>query len=1828
MKQKGNNIRNILGFVVASMFVVMALQSPAFSQVTENMQAKEFAADFLTSRKQQQNADKARVLTSEIELAYQSAPAASKPLYVFQKPGDGFVMVSQQKNGLQILGYADEGQFDQDHIPPQLAALLKYYEDSLSVSHLDLGAVTKANPIVAPLLNTYGIMLNQYDHAEVGNCPTGCVATAVTQVMKYHAARKGTTITGSGSYCYTDDIYGEICADFDGIQYDSDELLSFHVGNSMEMQYCGSPYGSIPNRDFAPGLEEHFSYYTRNAIGDDFFIINELENQRPLNIAIYGDPVGHAVVLDGYDDQGFYHVNFGWGGFFNGYYWLNSNRRISPGNPLRFSTNISDIRVVVPDIIPVNEQDSLALLALHHAIGGYPATGWDISQPVMKWPGIILMNDRVIELKISLSAYSATTQSIAPEIGNLTALRKLYLSGPFNGNIPASISQLTELRELHLYNTHYYDTGSETLYTGNISGQLPSDIGNLVNLKWLSISNALEGTIPASMGNLHNLTLLRIYQDTTYFDQGSLHGEIPEEISNLAQLQQLHISNQKLSGSLPASLTDMTQLHDINLSGNHLSGTIPVFNFPSLQFLNLSANSFSLVAEGEANCPVLKDLQWQDNEIEGDLTAYFENFPELLFLDLANNKIESLPDELGNVKKLERIHLNNNALTALPDDIALLSNLKVLSAAHNQIGYLPSNLGQSHNLLSLDLSHNEITEIPEEIGNCPDLSEIKLNDNKITSIPETFGNLRDAINVYLHNNEIQGAIPESLITVIEENNKFVTLHGNRFVYSDIPQSDNIGFDTRNQKDVLLTKKVFKVQMGDTINIDVRSISNLGHAGNVYYWLPYPQLSEVMYDDERFDGVINSNLLQVIINEKTINNTYYCKVFNPDAPTFHFNYMGSEVEGACLEYLNTDTISFQLATDEEILAEEYEDEFVTSLSAISGNAISDGTVTLVPPLKVKRGEIYWEASTDGESWSRVALDMAEADLKANVKTVTSKELVLIPTTSAWYRCVIAETDCTPLYSEPLKVDAPGTVLFDEIINVTEEPMSVSVDSIEVIVPQYFHDEDFRLTITKLDSPPAAPDSVIAFSSYDVSVSLDGNFSMPLMIRFRNLDKARVNETDIDHYKAVYFDETERTWKHFDHSHMSMQDSTLTFITDHLTKLSIWFDPDAKWGYTDVYERNNIKVFYKDNDVPYMTVGYDKAQTAQPWHVGGYPELVQDVTEFLPQVMAKYQSLGLSVPQGKFSVYIKQMYNAGVVGWQGMTFGYVMIDANILKPEELMSVLAHEYMHYTQDYYISAQVGNSFWMEAHATLSDRIVWNDDDIPLAESEETLLSGRTWRNYTFNYLADSWDASDRGFFTNNMLAQLQHQYLAGTFLHYLRSYRPDESKLEPAALLRETPWLGGWRLYLGNFVSSHLSGILGDEYEDYVKYIHTGTNEKFTLINTKGNPFAYIQDPKNKNIYTNPLSYRIKPGEDPVQTDEINISIPYMASRVVLLENMNSDTMLLVNYKRNHEFSYHDMVYYVTWNHKKKEMEFLDISDSTEFNFILDARTRENQEAEFRNYSYFLLINKRYIGVSSLIDDFDASFELTAMPLLNVEKTVMLNIYKGDSPIQHTFQSGSSGGSTKTDYIFMGNPGALFLSNGTGFSAYEYKWGSTKKVTNEQTYEVTSSYSLVMDEGVITGIPTIKDSTVYVQKFEHDIVTGNLKITEQETKYHFMNEFIEYVEVSSGKYEERLVYSGYLSTKEEKTKTYWLKDVFSYMQPPDQPTGYEDVYGDNLILFETANTTQTQQVVDEIDARYRTSYFDQVGTLISTDEWNYDDTNFSTSGLKLLFILKIAEE
>jgi Leucine-rich repeat (LRR) protein len=150
------------------------------------------------------------------------------------------------------------------------------------------------------------------------------------------------------------------------------------------------------------------------------------------------------------------------------------------------------------------------------------------------------------------------TGPIPPEIGNLINLSYLYLRyNQLTGSIPPEIGNLTNLSELRLY-------------FNNLTGLIPPEIGNLTNLTELSLSsNEFTGSIPSEIGNLTNLTHLNL-------DRNQLTGSIPSEIWNMTNLEWLSLfGNHLLTGSIPPEIGNLTNLERLFLEEIQLTGEIP-----------------------------------------------------------------------------------------------------------------------------------------------------------------------------------------------------------------------------------------------------------------------------------------------------------------------------------------------------------------------------------------------------------------------------------------------------------------------------------------------------------------------------------------------------------------------------------------------------------------------------------------------------------------------------------------------------------------------------------------------------------------------------------------------------------------------------------------------------------------------------------------------------------------------------------------------------------------------------------------------------------------------------------------------------------------------------------------------------------------------------------------------------------------------------------------------------------------------------------------------------------------------------------------------------
>jgi len=176
----------------------------------------------------------------------------------------------------------------------------------------------------------------------------------------------------------------------------------------------------------------------------------------------------------------------------------------------------------------------------------------------------------------------------------------------------------------------------EVLFLGGnqLSGSIPSELGNLSNLQELSLGdNQLSGSIPPELGNLGNMSVLSL-------GRNQLSGSIPPELGNLSNLRGLSLSFNQLSGPIPSELGNLSNLRGLHLSFNQLSGPIP----PELG--NLSKLDYRLdLNDNQLSGPIPKEL--------GNLT----NLQEML--DLSHNQLSGpIPPELSNLSSLWSLKLD------------------------------------------------------------------------------------------------------------------------------------------------------------------------------------------------------------------------------------------------------------------------------------------------------------------------------------------------------------------------------------------------------------------------------------------------------------------------------------------------------------------------------------------------------------------------------------------------------------------------------------------------------------------------------------------------------------------------------------------------------------------------------------------------------------------------------------------------------------------------------------------------------------------------------------------------------------------------------------------------------------------------------------------------------------------------------------------------------------------------------------------------------------------------------------------------------------------
>lgn len=275
---------------------------------------------------------------------------------------DRFVIISADDCALPILGYSFSGCFVIDDIPFQIQAWLGSYDNSIralvqngieasedvieswSLFRSGEGLPERNLRTVEPLVATRWGQRSPFNAQCPSECVTGCVATTLSQIMKYWEYPN----RGNGSHSYVHPVYGEQSVNFGATIYDWDNMpllgadatteeevqalstLLYQAGVSVEMNY-GPDASSASALVVADALITYFRYASSATfeMKDDYsdvtwknMLKTELDAARPVFYGGQTDKGGHAFLCDGYDNLNLFHFNWGWNGRDDGYYQI------------------------------------------------------------------------------------------------------------------------------------------------------------------------------------------------------------------------------------------------------------------------------------------------------------------------------------------------------------------------------------------------------------------------------------------------------------------------------------------------------------------------------------------------------------------------------------------------------------------------------------------------------------------------------------------------------------------------------------------------------------------------------------------------------------------------------------------------------------------------------------------------------------------------------------------------------------------------------------------------------------------------------------------------------------------------------------------------------------------------------------------------------------------------------------------------------------------------------------------------------------------------------------------------------------------------------------------------------------------------------------------------------------------------------------------------------------------------------------------------------------------------------------------------------------------
>lgn len=376
-------------------------------------------------------------------------------IYTFTFDPAGFVIMAADDASIPILGYSDESTIPREITNPATKEWLDGY--SREIYNIITNALSNQETLkkwnallagnfqaptrdISPLLTTtwdqgcYYNALCPADGSAVyacGHVYTGCVATAMSQIMKYHNFPP----QGVGSHTYIDPTYGSQTANFGNTTYNWSSMpnnvgssntpvatIMYHAGVSVNMHYSTSGSGAY-SEDVPYALMNYFNYQPESVIQyknnftnvEDFknLIRADLDQQLPVYYSGSNPSEGHAFVCDGYHlGDGTFHFNWGWSGSSNGWYTVGA---LNPGG-----YQFNDNNAVVVHIKPYNP--NLIVRITHPVNNAVVGVGYPVQIVASTVRGTFnlmkLFIDNVEKASTTNDSIVYTWNTSAPDLGN------------------------------------------------------------------------------------------------------------------------------------------------------------------------------------------------------------------------------------------------------------------------------------------------------------------------------------------------------------------------------------------------------------------------------------------------------------------------------------------------------------------------------------------------------------------------------------------------------------------------------------------------------------------------------------------------------------------------------------------------------------------------------------------------------------------------------------------------------------------------------------------------------------------------------------------------------------------------------------------------------------------------------------------------------------------------------------------------------------------------------------------------------------------------------------------------------------------------------------------------------------------------------------------------------------------------------------------------------------------------------------------------------------------------------------------------------------------